>query len=297
MPGARCQGISTAFATRPCLDVPDRQSGRVEADDLVIHAVDPGLALLHQFRLEAAGAVAGDRHRQFPILPLENRGRSAVAAIGLAGRCAFALFIAKMRGQLGTQHPFHELDLQLFHQPGIAEQIFRALHALQRLIQQFLGDRHSCFLSVKHEPDHSYTENLTLSRRNASCYNATNPRRLAVVPATPRSVTVSALFLDRDGASSSDRGSAVRSRLLYLEEKRSVACIVRGIIVWRGLSMVRTCTAFARRLLAKSEKKVDGRAENRFDPTSAHGAAVLAFLDLAGIGIAQDVPPPPDRVD
>jgi hypothetical protein len=30
-----------------------------------------------------------------------------------------------MRRQLGTQHPFHQLDLQLFHQPGVAKQIFR----------------------------------------------------------------------------------------------------------------------------------------------------------------------------
>ncbi|WP_265508949.1 IS3 family transposase, partial [Paracoccus rhizosphaerae] len=39
----------------------------------------------------------------------------------------------------------------------------RALYALQQFVQQFLGDRHACFLSKKHGPDHSYTENLTLS--------------------------------------------------------------------------------------------------------------------------------------
>ncbi|SLN71080.1 hypothetical protein MAA5396_03915 [Marinovum algicola] len=68
-----------------------------------------------------------------------------------------------MRRQLGAEHPLHELDLQLFHQPGLAEQVLRALYAIQQFVQQFLGDRHACFLSKKHGPDHSYTEDLTLS--------------------------------------------------------------------------------------------------------------------------------------
>ena len=33
-----------------------------------------------------------------------------------------------------TQHPLHQLDLQLFHQTGIAKQIFRARHALQQFV-------------------------------------------------------------------------------------------------------------------------------------------------------------------
>ena len=49
------------------LDVPHRQPGGVEPDDLVVHPVDPGLALLHQFGLETAVAVK--RHRQLAIQP------------------------------------------------------------------------------------------------------------------------------------------------------------------------------------------------------------------------------------
>lgn len=41
------------------LDVAHRQPGGVEPDDLVIHAIDAGLALHHQFRLEAAVVVTG----------------------------------------------------------------------------------------------------------------------------------------------------------------------------------------------------------------------------------------------
>jgi len=123
------------------LDVAYRQPSGVEPNDLVVHPVDPGLALLHQLRLEAAVPVPRDRHWQFPVLPLQHLGRCAVAAIGLARRRVLALFIAQMRGQLRTQHPFHELDLQLFHQPGVAKQIFRALNPLQQFVQQFLGER------------------------------------------------------------------------------------------------------------------------------------------------------------
>ena len=40
-------------------DVAYSQTGGVEADDLVMHAVDPGLALLHQFRSEAVVIPSG----------------------------------------------------------------------------------------------------------------------------------------------------------------------------------------------------------------------------------------------
>ena len=147
-----------------CLDVPYRQTGGVEADDLIIYPVDPGLALLYQLRLGAAVSVTGDSHRQFPVLSFQNLGRCAVAAIALSLRRVLAFFIAKMRGQLGTQNPLHQLDLKLFHQPGIAEQILRALYLLQQFVQNFFRNGHSCFLSVKHEPDQSYTKDRTLSR-------------------------------------------------------------------------------------------------------------------------------------
>jgi len=158
------------------LDIPHRQPGGVEPVrqrsrtdgdrwlTLVIHPVDPGLALLHQLRLEAAVTVPGDRHRQFPVLPLQHLGRCPVAPVGLSQGRVPAILIAKMRGQLGTKHPLHELDLQLFHQPGVAKQVFRALHALQQFVEDFFRDGHSCFLLVKHEPDQSYTKDRTLSR-------------------------------------------------------------------------------------------------------------------------------------
>ena len=100
-------------------------------DDLVVDPVDPGLTLLHQFGLKAAVAVAGHRHRHLTVLALQHLGRGAVPAVALTRRGLLALLVAEVRGQFRAQHTFHELDLQLFHQPGLAEQVLRALHALQ----------------------------------------------------------------------------------------------------------------------------------------------------------------------
>tara|TARA_R110002072_G_scaffold284057_1_gene447960 strand:- start:46 stop:168 length:123 start_codon:yes stop_codon:yes gene_type:complete len=40
-----------------------------------------------------------------------------------------------VRRQFSPEHPFHQLYPELFHQPGIAEQILRPLAALQQLVQ------------------------------------------------------------------------------------------------------------------------------------------------------------------
>lgn len=113
----------------------DLQPGRIETDDLVIHTVDPGLALLHQFRFEAAVTVTRNGQRHFAIRALHALRRDAIAAVGLFGRRFRAGLIAQMRGQFGPEHPLHQSDLQLFHQPGIAKQILRPLAALQQLVQ------------------------------------------------------------------------------------------------------------------------------------------------------------------
>ena len=89
-----------------------------------------------------------------------------------------------MRPQLRAQHPFHELDLRLFHQPGIAEQVFRAIQALQ-FVKNFFRDGHSCFLSVKHRPDQSYTENWTFSPVGAASQTISASNQ--IVRATRRS--------------------------------------------------------------------------------------------------------------
>ena len=65
-----------------------------------------------------------------------------MAPIGLAWRRVLAVLIAQVRAQFRPQHPLHQFDLELFHQPGIAKQIFRPLTALQKFVQQFFGNCH-----------------------------------------------------------------------------------------------------------------------------------------------------------
>ena len=43
---------------------------------------------------------------------------------------------------LGPQHPLHQLDPGLCHQPSIARQIFRPRTALQKVVQKFPGNRY-----------------------------------------------------------------------------------------------------------------------------------------------------------
>ena len=130
-------------------------------------------------------------------------------ALMMTGRRFLAFLVAEVRCQLRAQHPFHELDLQLFHQPCFAEQILRALNALQQFIQKFLGDRHACFLSMKHGPDHSYTEDLTLSLYGSSLVTAivqafasrALPGRTSKAAQPPMAISIMPSTVHRSGTS------------------------------------------------------------------------------------------------
>jgi len=56
------------------LDLANRHAARVKAQNLVIEAIKAGLTFGDQLRLEAAGAVAGDRNLDLAILA-QNRLR------------------------------------------------------------------------------------------------------------------------------------------------------------------------------------------------------------------------------
>jgi hypothetical protein len=55
----------------------------------------------------------------------------AVAPVGLTRRRVLAFLIAQVCRQFSPEHPFHQLDPEIFHKPGITQQIFRPLAALQ----------------------------------------------------------------------------------------------------------------------------------------------------------------------
>ena len=97
------------------LDVAHRKPGGVEADELVIHSVDPGLAFLHQLRLKAAVPVARHRQRHLAIRALHPLRRGAIAAVGLFGWRFRSSPIAQVCGQFGSEHALHQPNLQFLH--------------------------------------------------------------------------------------------------------------------------------------------------------------------------------------
>jgi len=96
-------------------DITGRQPCGVEADNLVVHPVDPGLALLNQLRLKTAVTVARHFNGQSTIVALQRLACCAVTAIGLFGRWLSIRLIAKVIGQLRAQHSLHQADLQFLH--------------------------------------------------------------------------------------------------------------------------------------------------------------------------------------
>ena len=77
------------------LDLAHRHAARVKAQDLVVEAVEPGLALADQLRLEAAGPVARDRNLDLPVLGQYRLRTRAVAAVAAAAAGRIALLVAQ----------------------------------------------------------------------------------------------------------------------------------------------------------------------------------------------------------
>jgi hypothetical protein len=123
------------------LDLANRQTPRIEADDPIVKTVEPGLPLGDKLRLEAAVAVA--RHGQFDRAVVAEHGfaRMPVAAIAGAAPGRVALLVSQMLAQLGAQRAFQQPLLQLPEQPFLAEQIRRRAVPLQQLFDELFPDR------------------------------------------------------------------------------------------------------------------------------------------------------------
>lgn len=67
-----------------------------------------------------------------------------------------------MRRQLGTHHPFHQSDRELFHQSGFTKQILRPLADLQSSSNNSLEIVIIFAPFTKHEPNLRFTNYLTL---------------------------------------------------------------------------------------------------------------------------------------
>jgi hypothetical protein len=100
------------------LDLAHRHAARVEAQNLVIEAIEPRLALGDQLRLEAAGPVPRDRNVDLAIIGQDGLRARAVTAVAASPPGWIALLVAQMIGQLGPERTFDQGTLQLFEKPS-----------------------------------------------------------------------------------------------------------------------------------------------------------------------------------
>jgi hypothetical protein len=112
-----------------------RPSAGVEAQNLVVEAIEPPLALADQLWLEAAGPVARDRDLNLSVLGQERLRAAAVAAVAAAAAGRIALLIPQVLGQLGAERAFDQRLLQPLEKPALAGQVFRLLIVSKKLIQ------------------------------------------------------------------------------------------------------------------------------------------------------------------
>jgi hypothetical protein len=97
---------------------PDRHAAGVEAEDPLVEAGQPGLALGDQLRLERALAVARSPDVDRPELGLHRLRRRAVADVaGAAGR-RLPGRVAQVLAQLGAERRLDHTPGELRHKPA-----------------------------------------------------------------------------------------------------------------------------------------------------------------------------------
>jgi hypothetical protein len=95
------------------LDLTHRHAAGIEAENLLVKAVEPGLALGDQQRLEAAGPIARDRDVDLAIIGQDSLRAGAVAAVAAATAGRVPLLVAKVLAQLRPKRSLDERLLQL----------------------------------------------------------------------------------------------------------------------------------------------------------------------------------------
>lgn len=84
------------------LDLPHRHAPPIKADDLLVEAIDAGLALGDDHRFERAGTVARYFDLDLAIVRQQRFAARAVAAVARSAACRVPLLIAKVVRQLRT---------------------------------------------------------------------------------------------------------------------------------------------------------------------------------------------------
>src|SRR5205085_3004003 len=100
-----------------------RHAARVERDDLLIEAVEAGLVLLDELRLELRVAIT--RHVNLDLAALAAQGLRGGAVARVARRVSTqrVLFVAEVVSQLAVQGAFNQGFGELLQQPVLTEQV------------------------------------------------------------------------------------------------------------------------------------------------------------------------------
>src|SRR5581483_7814226 len=116
------------------------QAAGVEREDLLVKAVEAGLPLFDQLRLELAVAVT--RHLDVEPAALAAEGLGIRAVAGGAGGAPFGgvLLVTEVMSQFTLQCAFEDGFGELLEQAVMAEEQFRSGSVFEQFVNQFGSD-------------------------------------------------------------------------------------------------------------------------------------------------------------
>ena len=126
------------------LDLANRHAAGVEAQNLIVEPVEPGLAFRDQLRLKAPRPVARNRNSNLALLRQKRLRTCPIAAVAASPAGRVALLVAQMLRQLGAECPLDQRFLQLLEKPVFAGQILRLGIVGKKLIEQLCRYRRPC---------------------------------------------------------------------------------------------------------------------------------------------------------
>src|SRR4029077_11631872 len=107
------------------LDFPYRHAPCVEADDLVIEAIEVGLSFGNDHRFERAGAISGHLDLHLAVLGQKRFAAHPIAAVAGPAACRISLLITDMMGQLRPERALQQSLLQPPEKSVLGCQVFR----------------------------------------------------------------------------------------------------------------------------------------------------------------------------
>ena len=109
------------------LDLTHRHATRIEAQNLVVKALEAGLTFGDQLGFKTPSAIARHGNINLAVAGQNGLRADAIAVIATAAPSWIAFFVAEMFGQFRPESPLDQGLLQLFEKPFLAKQVFRLL--------------------------------------------------------------------------------------------------------------------------------------------------------------------------